>query len=205
MTRTRCSTSSPGARRKASSRRRGANSAARASASTSTRTSAASARCDNDYLQDREAMKHGSHTGIAGIPNQDIAMWETMGPIADRSRERLGASDIAIVAIPPHHGRCGARGARRRSGDRHVAAACPARQAQVVRGHRPQEHRLDDARRRARRSSKRRDVVVAPRREDIRAMRGKRLTPGEPHATLSRTPNAGAAAEDKRATTSPRT
>ena len=24
-------------------------------------------------------------------------MWETMGPIADRSRERLGASDIAIV------------------------------------------------------------------------------------------------------------
>jgi len=52
---------------------------------------------ENDYLQDREAMKHGSHTGIHGIPNQDIAMWETMGPIADRSRERLGASDIAIV------------------------------------------------------------------------------------------------------------
>jgi phthalate 4,5-dioxygenase oxygenase subunit len=24
-------------------------------------------------------------------------MWETMGPIADRSRERLGASDLAIV------------------------------------------------------------------------------------------------------------
>ena len=42
-------------------------------------------------------MKRGSHTGIAGIPNQDIAMWETMGPIADRSRERLGASDMAIV------------------------------------------------------------------------------------------------------------
>jgi phthalate 4,5-dioxygenase oxygenase subunit len=42
-------------------------------------------------------MKHGNHTGIAGIPNQDAAMWETMGPIADRTRERLGASDIAIV------------------------------------------------------------------------------------------------------------
>jgi len=42
-------------------------------------------------------MKNGSYTGIEGIPNQDIAMWETMGPIADRSRERLGASDIAIV------------------------------------------------------------------------------------------------------------
>ena len=51
----------------------------------------------NNYLQDRESMQHGSHTGIVGIPNQDIAMWETMGPIADRSRERLGASDVAIV------------------------------------------------------------------------------------------------------------
>jgi phthalate 4,5-dioxygenase oxygenase subunit len=28
---------------------------------------------------------------------QDMAMWETMGPIADRSSERLGASDLAIV------------------------------------------------------------------------------------------------------------
>jgi phthalate 4,5-dioxygenase oxygenase subunit len=51
----------------------------------------------NNYLQDRNAMKQGSHTGIVGIPNQDAAMWETMGPIADRSRERLGASDVAIV------------------------------------------------------------------------------------------------------------
>ena len=50
-------------------------------------------------------MKLGDFTGIRGIPNQDIAMWETMGPIADRSRERLGASDLAIVAVPPHHGR----------------------------------------------------------------------------------------------------
>ncbi len=52
---------------------------------------------ENNYLQDREAMKHGSHTGITGIPNQDIAMWETMGPIADRSLERPGASDLAIA------------------------------------------------------------------------------------------------------------
>ena len=51
----------------------------------------------NNYQQDRDAMKLGNHTGIQGIPNQDIAMWETMGPIADRSRERLGASDVAIV------------------------------------------------------------------------------------------------------------
>src|SRR5215472_547098 len=51
----------------------------------------------NNYLQDRQAMKVGNHTGIDGIPNQDMAMWETMGSIADRSRERLGASDVAIV------------------------------------------------------------------------------------------------------------
>jgi phthalate 4,5-dioxygenase oxygenase subunit len=52
---------------------------------------------NNNYMQDRAAMKSGSHTGIQGIPNQDIAMWETMGSIADRTRERLGTSDIAIV------------------------------------------------------------------------------------------------------------
>lgn len=51
----------------------------------------------NNYLQDRQAMKLGNFTGIPGIPNQDIAMWESMGPIADRTSERLGASDIAIV------------------------------------------------------------------------------------------------------------
>ena len=51
----------------------------------------------NDYLQDRDLMTTGHFTGIPGIPNQDIAMWESMGRIADRSQERLGASDIAIV------------------------------------------------------------------------------------------------------------
>jgi phthalate 4,5-dioxygenase len=51
----------------------------------------------NDYQQDRELMNNGSFTGIPGIPNQDIAMWESMGAIADRTQERLGASDIAIV------------------------------------------------------------------------------------------------------------
>jgi phthalate 4,5-dioxygenase oxygenase subunit len=51
----------------------------------------------NNYLQDRAAMKLGDFTGIKGIPNQDIAMWVTMGPIADRTRERLGASDLAVV------------------------------------------------------------------------------------------------------------
>jgi phthalate 4,5-dioxygenase oxygenase subunit len=52
---------------------------------------------DNNFLQDRKSMKLGDFTGIRGIPMQDMAMWETMGPIADRGRERLGASDLAIV------------------------------------------------------------------------------------------------------------
>ena len=51
----------------------------------------------NNYLQDRAAMKGGSFTGLPGIPNQDIAMWESMGAIADRTSERLGASDIAVI------------------------------------------------------------------------------------------------------------
>ncbi len=51
----------------------------------------------NHFWQDRSAMKAGNFTGITGFPNQDIAMWVTMGPIADRTHERLGASDVAIV------------------------------------------------------------------------------------------------------------
>ncbi len=51
----------------------------------------------NRYLQDRDAMKRGDFTGIQGIPTQDMAMWESMGPIADRSKDHPGASDMAVV------------------------------------------------------------------------------------------------------------
>ena len=51
----------------------------------------------NRFWQDRQAMKAGNFTGISGFPNQDVAMWLTMGPIADRRHDRLGASDLAIV------------------------------------------------------------------------------------------------------------
>ena len=53
----------------------------------------------NLYQQDRAAMKAGNFTGINGIPNQDIVMWESMGPIGDRSKEKVGASDVAVVAF----------------------------------------------------------------------------------------------------------
>lgn len=52
---------------------------------------------DNRFWQDRQKMKAGNFTGITGFPNQDIAMWVTMGPIADRTNDRLGASDLAVV------------------------------------------------------------------------------------------------------------
>lgn len=42
-------------------------------------------------------MKLGNFSGIEGIPNQDIAMWVSMGARVDRSTDLLGASDLAIV------------------------------------------------------------------------------------------------------------
>jgi len=51
----------------------------------------------NDYGLDRERQRHSNFTGIEGIPNQDAAVQESMGAIVDRTRERLGASDQAIV------------------------------------------------------------------------------------------------------------
>ena len=52
---------------------------------------------ENNFMQDRSLMKLGNFTGIAGIPNQDIAMWVSMGARVDRSSDLLGASDLAIV------------------------------------------------------------------------------------------------------------
>ena len=51
----------------------------------------------NRYLQDRAEMRRGDFTGIRGIPTQDMAMWESMGPIADRSKDHPGSSDVAVV------------------------------------------------------------------------------------------------------------
>ncbi len=51
------------------------------------------------YNQDRELMKHGEMSGITGIALEDHAVSETMGKIADRSKEHLGRSDMAVVAF----------------------------------------------------------------------------------------------------------
>jgi phthalate 4,5-dioxygenase oxygenase subunit len=52
---------------------------------------------ENRFLQDRAAMTRGDFTGIAGIPAQDMAMWESMGAIVDRTQDYLGASDLAVA------------------------------------------------------------------------------------------------------------
>ncbi|MGB0747497.1 MAG: Rieske 2Fe-2S domain-containing protein [Magnetospiraceae bacterium] len=51
---------------------------------------------ENNFMQDRQVMKAGNFTGIQGIPNQDIAMWVSMGPRVDRSTDVLGSSDIGV-------------------------------------------------------------------------------------------------------------
>ncbi len=53
----------------------------------------------NDYLIDREMQKTQNFTGIVGVNTQDFALQEGMGPICDRSKEFLGTSDKAIVAM----------------------------------------------------------------------------------------------------------
>jgi phenylpropionate dioxygenase-like ring-hydroxylating dioxygenase large terminal subunit len=52
---------------------------------------------DNDYLIDRSAQRHSNFTGIEGISEQDAAIADSQGPIADRSRELLGQTDLGIV------------------------------------------------------------------------------------------------------------
>ncbi|HEY4022268.1 MAG TPA: Rieske 2Fe-2S domain-containing protein, partial [Pseudonocardiaceae bacterium] len=53
---------------------------------------------DNDYLMDREAQKRGdTFSGIKGIAMQDASLQESMGPIVDRSKERLVSADSGII------------------------------------------------------------------------------------------------------------
>jgi nitrite reductase/ring-hydroxylating ferredoxin subunit len=51
----------------------------------------------NDYLIDREDQKHRSFTGVKGIAEQDALAQDSQGFIADRTREHLTATDVAIV------------------------------------------------------------------------------------------------------------
>lgn len=53
---------------------------------------------DNTWMQDRDAMMAGeTFSGIHGINMEDVAVHESMGPIYDRTKEHLGASDLPII------------------------------------------------------------------------------------------------------------
>jgi len=53
---------------------------------------------DNNYGINREVQRNISMTGIHGFAAQDQALQESMGATVDRTRERLGTSDTAIIA-----------------------------------------------------------------------------------------------------------
>ena len=53
---------------------------------------------DNDYLMDRDAQRRGdTFSGVRGIAMQDASLQESMGPIVDRTKERLVATDSGII------------------------------------------------------------------------------------------------------------
>jgi hypothetical protein len=52
----------------------------------------------NNYAIDRDRQRTSTMTGIHGFAAQDQAVQESMGPVVDRTRERLGTSDTAIIA-----------------------------------------------------------------------------------------------------------
>lgn len=55
------------------------------------------ANADNDYLIDRDAQAARSYSGLTGVQLQDQAVVESMGGVADRTREHLAVSDHMIV------------------------------------------------------------------------------------------------------------
>lgn len=56
-------------------------------------------RRENDYLIDREAQQTINFTGIMGISEQDAAIADSQGLIADRTRELLGQTDLGLVSF----------------------------------------------------------------------------------------------------------
>lgn len=51
----------------------------------------------NNYLIDRRAQRTSSYMGIKGVSEQDAAVQDSQGPIADRTREHLGPTDLGIM------------------------------------------------------------------------------------------------------------
>jgi phthalate 4,5-dioxygenase oxygenase subunit len=58
---------------------------------------------DNDFMIDREVQRQNTgnagFTGISGILMQDAAMTTSMGPIMNRTTERLGSTDAMVIQV----------------------------------------------------------------------------------------------------------
>ena len=54
-------------------------------------------RRENDYLIDRHKQKVESYSGIDGISEQDAAIQDSQGFIADRTIEHLGPTDMGVI------------------------------------------------------------------------------------------------------------
>jgi phthalate 4,5-dioxygenase len=54
---------------------------------------------ENDYGIDREEQRTTTYSGIREFISQDFMVTESMGPIYDRTQERLGTSDKAIIRM----------------------------------------------------------------------------------------------------------
>ena len=53
----------------------------------------------NNYLQDRQKQRTVNFTGIDDFLNHDGCATESMGAIFDRTKEHLGVSDKAVIAV----------------------------------------------------------------------------------------------------------
>lgn len=51
----------------------------------------------NEYLVDRRLQREENFTGIVGVSEQDAAIQDSQGFIADRTNEMLGPTDVAVV------------------------------------------------------------------------------------------------------------
>lgn len=53
----------------------------------------------NHFFIDRQAQRDSTYTGILGTREQDAAVTTGMGAVVDRTKEHLGTSDMAIIAM----------------------------------------------------------------------------------------------------------
>jgi phthalate 4,5-dioxygenase oxygenase subunit len=54
---------------------------------------------ENHFLQDRQLQATQTFSGIRGVREQDACMTVGMGAIVDRTKEHLGSSDTAVIAL----------------------------------------------------------------------------------------------------------